>query len=163
MSPSKSSSAVSRQYDGRLLRTVNTSVSGCCTSRVCSSTMGLSTTRVGSPWLMSRQASRASSSAPGRFGPATAPATTASTMRVTPVPTSEDRPCNRRPPAQRDVRSWVAVRCSRAYMSTAPANSAALATGLPGPPSAAANTNRVVAGSTASSVTPTRNAAQSAM
>ena len=54
------------------------------------------------------------------------------------------------------------MRWSRAYTSTAPANSAALATGLPGPPSAAAKTKSVVAGSTASRVTPTRKAAQSA-
>ena len=146
ISPSNSSSEVRRQYELRSLRTVNTWTSGCWSSFVCSDTIGLRTTRVGSSRLRSRQATMASASAPGRRGPATAPATTATAMMPTPVPSSDNRPWRWVPPDHRACRTWPAVRCSSTNTRAHTENRAALATGLPGPPSAAANTNSTVAG-----------------
>ena len=83
-----------------------------------------------------------------------APAITARPMSAPPVPSRDQRPWARCSLAQREVRSWLEVRCSSTNSRAAPANSAAPATGLPDPPSAAENTNRVVAGSRASNVAP---------
>jgi hypothetical protein len=162
-SPSNSSSDVSRQYDASSLTTVKTWASDCSTSRGFRSTIGLLTSRVGSSLVRSRHATSASAPAPGRRGPAAVPTTTARPVSAAPVAISDDRPWLRWwSPAHRDVRSWLAVRCTSTNSSADPANSAAPANGLPGPPSAAENTNRVVAGSRASKVAHTRNAAQSA-
>ena len=161
MLPSNSSSDVSRQYAGRLARTVNASVSDWSTSRLRMSTSGLTVTRDWSPGVRCRHASIAFAPAPGTCGPTARPTPTARTPSSAPAPSNHRRPLGALPLTHRRPSSWRAVRWQRTKRSTAPMNSAVVHARWSGAPSSAPNMNSTEAGATDSAVAQMRKADQS--
>ncbi len=121
MVPSKRSSDVSRQYDGRGERTWNSSTSRWSTRRDRMSTSGLIVVRASSPWLSAVGSKTPGDSAPGTVGPSTVPVTTATSPSAAPAASIERWPASRWSDTQWLRPSWCAMRCTSMKAMTLPA------------------------------------------